>query len=124
MKMRKLICVILLLVLTTSGCSYLRTNTQSLTVTADQPDTEVFVNGAMVGQGGTISVARNQDVYIIARKEGYITVQRKIGTSLNTSGKVDLVGSILLFPLIGAFSSGARSLDEKNVSIVMVKRES
>jgi len=122
MKIDKLMCVILLLVLATSGCSYLRTPTQCLTVTTDQPDTEVFVNGAMVGQGGTISVERNQDVYIIARKEGYITVQRRIGTSLNTTGKIDTIGSILLFPLIGVFSSGARSLDEKNVSITMVKR--
>jgi hypothetical protein len=94
-----------------------------LTVTTDQPDTQIFINGTMAGQGtAQMPVKRNQTVSVMAKKDGYITVQRSIGKSLNTTGVLDIVGGVLiLLPLFGLLAPGAYSLDETNINIMMIK---
>lgn len=123
MKAYKVMCAVLALAVFMTGCSSLRSNNQSITVSANQPDCEIYVNGAMIGQTASVSVPRDQNVYIIARKEGYITVQRTIETSKNLTGKLDTLGSIFILPAFGLLCAGSKSLNEQNVSIVMVKRE-
>ncbi|OGW79688.1 MAG: hypothetical protein A2Z83_00455 [Omnitrophica bacterium GWA2_52_8] len=58
----------------------------------------------------------------MAKKDGYVTTQRAIGKSLNTTGVLDIIGGVLiLIPLFGLLAPGAYSLDETNVQISMVK---
>ena len=67
-------------------------------------------------------VKRNQNASIMAKKEGFITVQRSIGKTLNTTGILDIIGGVLiLLPLFGLLAPGAYSLDEENISISMIK---
>lgn len=123
--MEKIICLLMLpfLVLSTSGCSSFRSSTQTLSVNTDQPDTEIYINGSMVGRGtASTPVKRNQNVSIMAKKDGYVTVQRTIGKSLNTTGILDIVGGVLiLIPLFGLLAPGAYSLDEENINVTMLK---
>ena len=126
MKNEKLVCVLLSLCLAIPmpACSAFRSSTQILSVTTDQPDTEIYINGTLAGKGtASLSVKRDQNVSIMAKKDGYIPVQRTIGKSLNNTGVLDIVGGILiLIPLFGLLAPGAYSLDETNVSIVMLEK--
>lgn len=121
--MKRSLSVLLCLSVVLSGCSAFRSSTEVLTVTTDQPDTQIFINGTMAGQGtAQMPVKRNQTVSVMAKKDGYITVQRSIGKSLNTTGVLDIVGGVLiLLPLFGLLAPGAYSLDETNINIMMIK---
>ncbi len=123
--MKKLISLFLILplILSTTGCSAFRSSTQTLTVTTDQPGTEIYINGTLAGKGtASMPVKRNRTVSLMAKKDGYVTVQRSIGKSLNTTGILDIIGGVLiLLPLFGLLASGAYSIDEDNVNIMMVK---
>lgn len=123
MKTIRLISSMLILTIICSSCSAFRSSTQVISITTDQPDAKIYVNGSLVGQGtASAPVKRNQNVQIMAKKEGYVTTQRTIGKSLNTTGILDIVGGVLvLFPLFGLLAPGAYSLDEENISIMMVK---
>jgi len=116
-----LVCFAMMFNLT--GCSAFRSSTQIVSVTSDQPDTEIFINGAMVGKGtASAPVKRNENVQLMAKKDGYIPIQRSIGHSLNTTGVLDIVGGCLfLIPLFGLLAAGSNSIDETNVSVMMMK---
>ena len=121
--MKKMICVLLSFLVMTSSCSAFRSSTQTMSITTDQSDAQIYVNGNMVGQGtASTAVKRNENVQIMVRKTGYVTVQRSIGKGLNTTGVLDIIGGVLiLLPLFGLLAAGAYSLDETNVSVIMVK---
>ncbi|MBI4550484.1 MAG: PEGA domain-containing protein [Candidatus Omnitrophica bacterium] len=123
MRALKLISWLLIVSLVTPGCSAFRSSTQMLSVTTDQADAEIYINGVMAGKGtANMPVKRNQNVQIMAKKPGYVTVQRSVGKSMNVTGVLDIVGGVLiLLPLFGLLAPGAYSLDEENVSIMMVK---
>lgn len=123
MLLKKSSCLFLAICLFTSGCSAFRSSTQVMTITTDQEDAELYVNGQMVGRGNaSLPVKRNQNVQIMAKKTGYITTQRTIGKSMNITGILDIVGGVLIIlPLFGLLAPGAYSLDEENISIMMVK---
>ncbi len=123
MSFKKIESLFLILCLAFSGCSAFRSSTQTLSVTTDQSDAEIYINGTMAGQGtATMPVKRNQNVQVLAKKSGYIPVSRSIGKSLNTTGILDIIGGVLiLIPLFGLLAPGAYSLDEENVTIMMVK---
>ncbi len=106
-----------------TGCSAFRSSTQTMTVTTDQPDTQIYINGNMAGSGtATAAVKRNENVQIMAKKAGYITAQKTVGKGLNTTGILDIIGGVLiLIPLFGLLAPGAYSLDETNVSVMMVR---
>ena len=116
-----LVCFALLFNLT--GCSAFRSSTQTMTVTTDQPDTEIYINGALVGRGtASAEVKRDENVQLMAKKEGYVTIQRSIGNKLNTTGVLDIVGGVLLLiPLFGLLASGSHSLEQTNVNVMMIK---
>ncbi len=58
----------------------------------------------------------------MAKKPGYVTIQRTIGHSLNTTGILDIIGGVLiLVPLFGLLAAGSNSIDENNLSISMLK---
>ena len=116
-----LVCFAMLFNLT--GCSCFRDSNQTMTVTTDQPDTQIYINGAMAGTGTASAVVkRNENVQLMAKKDGYVTIQRSIGKSLNTTGVLDIVGGcIFLIPLFGLLAAGSNSLDETNVNVMMIK---
>ena len=119
----KIICSFLCLSMIFSGCSIFRSSNQTITVTSDQSDAEIYINGTMAGHGtANMVVKRNQNVQILAKKDGYIPSSRSIGKSLNITGVLDIVGGVLiLIPLFGLLAPGAYSLDEENISMMMVK---
>ena len=123
--MKKVISTVLavFILISTSGCSAFRSRTQNFTVTTDQADAQVYVNGNMVGSGSaTTQVKRDQNVQVMVKKSGYVTIQRSIGTHMNATSILDIIGGIILiFPIFGLLAGGSKSLDENNVSIVMVK---
>ncbi len=121
--MKKMVSNVLIFSLMFSGCSSFRSPTQMVSVTTDQPDAQIYINGNMTGKGAaTASVRRNENVQIMAKKAGYVTTQRAIGHSLNTTGVLDIVGGVLiLVPLLGLLAAGSHNIDENNVSITMVK---
>jgi hypothetical protein len=56
----------------------------------------------------------------MAKKEGWIPVTRNIGTTMSTTGILDLIGGcIILIPFFGLLFPGAHELDENNVSLLM-----
>jgi len=116
-----LVCVAMLF--NFAGCSCFRSSTQTMTVTTDQPDTQIYVNGSMVGTGTASAVVkRNENVQLMAKKDGYVTIQRSIGNSLNTTGILDIVGGCLfLIPLFGLLAAGSHSIEQTNVNVMMVK---
>ena len=63
------------------GCSAFKQATQVVSITADPPDAQIYINGSMAGQGSASgAVKRNENVQIMVRKTGYETVQRTIGS--------------------------------------------
>ena len=106
-----------------AGCSCFRDSTQTMTVTTDQPDTQIYINGAMAGTGTASAVVkRNETVQLMAKKDGYVTIQRSIGNSMNTTGVLDIIGGVLfLIPLFGLLAAGSHSLDQTNVNVMMLK---
>jgi hypothetical protein len=121
--MKKSIAVLLCACFVFPGCSAFRSSTQTMSVTTDQPDAQIYVNGAMAGTGtASASVKRNENVQLMVTKAGYITVQRSIGKSLNTTGVLDIIGGCLfLIPFFGRLAAGSQSLDETNVNVMMMK---
>lgn len=109
--------------LCSSGCSIFRSSTESITVSADQHDANIYINGALAGQGTAQTyVRRNKNVSIMVTKEGYISVQRSIDKTLSNTGMLDVVGGcIFLLPFFGLLAPGAYSLDQNNVSVILVK---
>ncbi len=116
--MKKIIAVIVSVGLV-SGCSAFRSRKQSISIMTNQPDATIFVNGEQVGRGNVqTSVKRNRNVQIMASKPGYQTAYRNIDCSFNTTGILDIIGTIVfLWPLIGVLSPGSKSLDENNVAL-------
>ena len=106
-----------------SSCSAFRSSTQVLTVTTDQPDAQIYINGQLAGHGtAAMPVKRNQNAQILVKKPGYLTIQRAVGKSLNGTGILDIVGGvIILIPLFGLLAPGAYSLDENNIAMVMIR---
>lgn len=115
--------VTFIMMLNLSGCSCFRDSTQTMTVTTDQPDTQIYLNGAVVGTGtASATVPRNETVQLMAKKAGYVTIQRSIGTKLSTSGWLDVIGGVIfLVPFFGLMSAGSRSIEQTNINVMMVK---
>lgn len=125
MKLKNLMSFVLILALTSQGCSALAPKTQTLSVTTDQPDAEIYVNGSFAGKGAaSVSVKRNENVEVMAKKQGYETVHRSIGTHLNATSILDIIGGVLfIFPIFGLLAGGSKSLDQTNLTVMMVKNE-
>ena len=74
-----------------------------------------------MGQGQvTTRVPRNENLSVMAEKEGFTPVTKNIGTELSTTGICDLIGgSFILIPFFGLLFPGAHQLKENNVSMVL-----
>ncbi len=122
MKMCSLVLSVVMLV-SSSGCSFLAGSRQQLSVTASEPDAEIFINGTRIGAGHIRTmVRRDQGVSVLITREGFQPVSRNIETKLSAIGMADVIaGSIILLPLLGLMAPGSRELQQPNVSIVLQK---
>lgn len=111
------------LLINMTGCSAFRSPTQIVSVTTDHADSEIFINGTMVGRGtASTAVKRNENIQLMVKKDGYIPVQRSIGHGLNTTGVLDIIGgAIFLIPLFGLLAAGSQSVDETNLNVMLMK---
>ncbi len=124
-KLKTLLCTVLAtaFLLTNTGCSVFRPHKQTVNVTCFPEDAVLMVNGQRYHAPTQIRVKRDQDVSIQAYKDGYTPYQRTIGHSLNTTGILDVVGTLLiLVPCVGLLTPGAWSLDETNVGITLFEK--
>ncbi|MFH1395754.1 MAG: hypothetical protein ABIH09_06330 [Candidatus Omnitrophota bacterium] len=112
------------MVLTQSGCSVFAPPTQSLMITASEKDAEIFVNGRFEGNGSiSIRVPKNEDVAIMAKKNGFFPATRTIPTEMSTAGILDVIGGcIFIIPFIGLFYAGAHQIQTTNVQMIMAER--
>lgn len=108
-----------------SGCSAFVSGTQRLRVTASEPDAKIYVNGAYVGEGTvTTRVPRNENVAVMAKKEGYLPASQEIGNKMSQTGILDIVaGCMILIPLIGLAFPGSHTIDSNNINIMMEKEK-
>ena len=117
--MRKIIAIFIALLLT--GCSGFRGHTQTLNVQC--PDAVIKVNGQIYDSPALVDVKRNRKVSLQCYRADYYVHQETIGYHLNTTGALDVVGTILfLVPCVGLFSPGAYSLDTTDVYVELVKK--
>lgn len=118
--------LIVVIVITQSGCSMFAPRRQKISVTTSERDAAIYINGDFIGNGNVSTrVPRNQSVSIMAKKEGYYCATREIDTTMSMTGILDIIGGwCLLVPFIGLMFPGARELDTNNVAIVMEKEGS
>ena len=107
-------------VLWTPGCSLMVPRTTTLTITASDPDAEIYVNGALVGRGvATPKVARNESHGITARVGDRVGAA-SVGTRVSALGVLDILGGILwLVPFVGIAGPGFFELDSTAVTVMV-----
>ena len=98
---------------------------QSISVTASEPDADIFINGQLIGKGNVETmVPRNQNVSLMVKKDGYYPATRNIGTNLSMAGVLDMIGGcIILIPFIGLAAPGAKELSQNNISLSLQKEK-
>src|SRR5439155_25571135 len=85
-----------------TGCSFLVSSRQPVSVIASNPNAQIYVDGQYAGQGtAVLSLRRNQDHTVMARL-GERTGATSIGTSISDVGILDIIGcATFLLPCIG-----------------------
>lgn len=121
--MKKIICITLVVSILTSGCSAFVTKTQTVTASCSESDAVLQVNGGEIYTGQTKVEARRDKVFSYSCfKQGYYPAHKSVSYSISPTGVADFIGSmIFIIPIVGIFSPGAWDLDEKDVTINMVK---
>ncbi len=102
--MKTMMCVLLSLGLVLfPGCSLFRTSTQSVTVSASDPEADLFADGQPIGKGtGTVQLKRNESHSFMAKTPDGRAGTAQVGRSLSSTAMWDIVGGIfLLLPLLG-----------------------
>ncbi len=103
------------------GCSAFRPSTQIVAINVEPADATLIANGMRYNYSPIfIEAARDRDLLLSVYRKGYVPYSRVIGYHFNRTGTLDALGSIFLFPMIGLFSSGAWSLDETNLQIMLL----
>ena len=121
--MKKIILLTVAASLFTSGCSAFVPRTQTVTAACSEPDAILQINGGQTYTGQAKLDARRDKVFSYSCfKQGYYPAHKSVSYSISPTGVADFVGSmIFLIPIVGIFMPGAWDLDEKDVSINMVK---
>ena len=102
-----------------SGCSFMRSSTQPVTIMSTDPNAEIYAGGRPVGRGtATVELPRDQDTTILARTDDNRAGTATIKSHLGSAGIADIVGgAIILFPFFGLLAPGSRDLDASSVVI-------
>ena len=113
--------VSLIIVLSFCGCSAFRPSTQTITINSSVQGADIYLDGNPIGKSpATATIQRNRNFTVLARKPGFEPMSRTIGTHLNDTGTMDVVGLVFcLFPGIGLLTPGAWSVDETTIMIHM-----
>ncbi len=100
------------------GCSLFVPKHQAITITASDPEAQLFVDGQPVGTGTTaVQLERNKSHTVTAKtatKSGAAALNKRI----SGVGIVDLVaGCFLLVPFLGVLGPGFWELEPENVQV-------
>jgi len=116
--MRFLGFVAFMLVTVLASCSALQDSKQSISITTNDPQAEIFVDGAGVGRGSaSVQVARNKTHSIMARV-GERSASASTSKSVSATGWLDVIGGFFfLIPWIGIVTPGFWELDQTNFSL-------
>ena len=104
----------------TCGCSFLASSTQPLTVTCNDPEAELFIDGNPVGKG-TVQVNVQRDaIHAVTAKSEKQTRTVFVGYKMSAVGILDIVGGcIWLLPFIGLAAPGSRQLERESVGVIL-----
>lgn len=121
--MKKIIIALLFFSMTLSGCSAFVPRTQTVTAACSEPDAILQINGGQTYTGQAKLDARRDKVFSYSCfKQGYYPAHKSVSYSISPTGIADFIGSmIFLIPIVGIFMPGAWDLDERDVTINMVK---
>ncbi len=121
MRYMKMLSSVLVICLSVSGCSFLAPKTSKVHVLTDKADSEIYINGAMVGRGKvSYEVPRDKSALVAVRGVRYARQEVAVDTKMSTAGKLDVVGGCLwIVPFLGLTSAGARTLERTEFSFKM-----
>jgi len=111
------LCVLLI---STSGCSFLVDGTQSVNITTTQAEAEIFVDGQLVGRGTARVDLAKDDSHLVVAKLGGQSAQKPITKSISLVGVLDIAGGIFfLVPFIGIAAPGFWTLRPTQVNLTV-----
>lgn len=121
--MKKIVSLAVAISISVAGCSAFVPKTQTVKAACSEPDATLQINGGLTYTGQAQLEARRDKVFSYACfKPGYYPAQKTVSYSISHTGIADFVGSmIFIIPIVGIFSPGAWDLDEKDVTINMIK---
>lgn len=112
----------LILTATSTSCSVVRPSKQAVQFTSPKPGVVVMVDGQYFETPFVVKLRRNETHVYRAEKEGFRSVHGSIEPHLNTTGVLDIVGTVLfLVPVVGLITPGAFSLDPTQVHIGLIQ---
>lgn len=102
------------------SCSLFASSTQGVTITASDPNAEIYVDGNYLGKGATSTALRRNRSHTVMAKCGDRVGSTVIGTSISATGVLDLIGGFLfLLPFIGVAGPGFMQLDADAVTVIV-----
>lgn len=112
-------CLVVSMAFLQSGCSFFRSSKQNLHVATIQGGAQIFLNGEYAGEDPVDARVRgDEDMSIIAKKEGFKTATYQIGTRLSTTGILDIIGGcFILIPFLGLLAPGAHQLNMSSLTL-------
>ena len=105
------------LLLNATGCSLFAPRSEKILVDSDPQGAIITIPGydRMVTPA-TFTVPCDEDITVIARKDGYRTQSCTVRRTLGKCGTLDVFGTVVfLLPAVGLFSSGAYTLDQHTI---------
>ncbi|MCE3255053.1 MAG: hypothetical protein K0R25_547 [Rickettsiaceae bacterium] len=124
----------LMLISVSTSCAFSNLKTVSLTIGTDPVGASIYVDGVYYGKTATeINVVPDKNYSVRLEKEGYQTINfelesrfsmRKGRDGENTTCKMDLLGSVLIFPIMGWKSVYCRDFTQRlyNFDLAVVER--
>jgi hypothetical protein len=115
------------LFLSTGCATILKGSKETIEITSDPSGARVLINGMDVGSTPTAPrVDGTQDVFISIRKDGYMTQNQTVSSSMGAGW---LIFDIISFPvhigvgiIVDAITKDWNSLDRNNVHVVLEKK--
>lgn len=95
--------------ISTTGCSFFVSNSQSLNVMSEPSGAGVTINGNYIGATPvSTNINRHETAMVQVQLDGYRSASRMTDQRLSVTGVLDIIGGILfLIPLLGLLSDGA-----------------
>lgn len=118
MKKWSMIVAAAVLLCTGSGCSFLTPASEMLSVQVEPEDAVVIINGTRFeGVPFFTPVYKGTDVLVSVYKPKAPIRNYVIRRHLSTTGILDCVGAIFIFPAFGLLCGGAWELEQNNIII-------